>query len=167
MYSVFNLTDESCSRCEGLRNERDSARRENQTLNRKIQELNNIIKEKSEYYQQSFENLATVKKDQEQRIRQLGRENKELKEEVTKKKSEVDKMRKKNKKLKDSRDKFRAEVEAIDVELQNMTVENKCLHEKSRAERSMCGYLREEVRRLRKMPGRKCFTCVVVTLLYG
>ena len=133
-------------------------------MNRKFQKLNNIIKEKNEYYQQSFENLATAKKDQEQRIRQLGRANEELKEEVTKKKSEVDKMRKKNKKLKDSRDKFRAEVEAIDVELQNMTVENKRLHEESR---SMCGYLREEVRRLREMPGRKCFSCVVVTSLQG
>ena len=194
VYNVFNLTVVSCSRCEAIRNERDFARRENQTLNRKIQELNNIIKEKSEYYQEEnqalqntlesvkeeqgnnlqrlSENLEAAKKDQEQRRRQLGRENKELKEEVTKKKSEVDKIlareQKKNKKLEDSGYKFRAELEAKDVELQTMTVENKRLHEESNAEKPKCvDDLREEVGRLCQMPwpGRKCFTCVVATSL--
>ena len=137
MRIVFNLTDESCSRCEGLRNERDSARRENQILNRKINELNNTITKKSEYHQEekqvlennleavksekeklqkSYENLETEKKDHEQMIRQLTSDNKE----VTKKKSEVDKIlareQKKNKKLKDSRDKFQAEDGIRDVE---------------------------------------------------
>ena len=193
--NVFNLTDESCSRGEGLRNEKDPARRENQALNRKIQELSNIIKLKSKYYQEEnqvlqsslervksekenlqrlYENLEAEKKDQEQMIRQLTSENKELRQEDTKKKSEVDKIlareQKKNKKLKDSRDKFQAEIDAKDVELQKMRVENKRLHEEleNKAEKPKCDdHPREEVGRLWQTPwpGRKCFTCVVVTSL--
>ncbi|XP_044179727.1 E3 ubiquitin-protein ligase hecd-1-like [Acropora millepora] len=175
---LLEKNDEPCSRCEGFRNERDSARRENQTLNRKIKELNNMITKKSEYHQEEnqvlqnslervkseqensqklYENLEAEKKDQEQKIRQLTSENKELKQEVTKKTSEIGKIlareQKKNKKLKDSRDKFQAEIEAKDVELQKMREENKRLHEESNAEKPKCDDdLREEVGRLFQMP---------------
>ena len=175
---VFNFTGEPRSRCEGSRNERDSARTENQTLEKEIQ----VLKEKSEDHQrenqapqknlesvkeeqghlQQFplsENLEAAKKEQE-KIRQLQRENNELKEKVTKKTSEFEKLLAREqqiKKLKDSLEKCQAETKAKDVSLKNMRVENKRLREKSNAERSKCDALSEEVRRLREMPGRKCF----------
>ncbi|XP_067022585.1 uncharacterized protein [Acropora muricata] len=175
---LLGVEDESCWRCEGLRNERDSARRENQALNRKIKELNNMITKNSEYHQEEnqvlqnslervksekenlqrlYENLEAEKKGHEQIIRQLTSENKELKQEVTKKTSEIGKIlareQKKNKKLKDSRDKFQAEIEAKDVELQKMREENKRLHEESNAEKPKCDdHPREEVGSLWQMP---------------
>ena len=42
---IFNLTDESPSRCEGLKDERYSAKREDQTLEKEIQELNKKSKD--------------------------------------------------------------------------------------------------------------------------
>ncbi|XP_067021487.1 E3 ubiquitin-protein ligase hecd-1-like [Acropora muricata] len=171
---LLEKKDKKCSRCDRLRNERDSERRENQSLNRKIQELNNTIKKESEYNQEEkqvlqnslervkeekgnlqrlFENLEAEKKDQEHIMRQLAKEKKDLKDEVNKKQSEVDKMKKKNKKLEERRDKLQAEVDSKDVELQNMTVENKRLHEESNAEKPKCDDdLKEEVGRLCQMP---------------
>ena len=103
---VFNLTDESCSRCEGLEDERDSARRENQTLENEIQEL----KKKSEDYQRKnqallknlesvkekhrnlellSENLEAADKEQQEKMRQLQTKNEELEFKVTNSKSEL------------------------------------------------------------------------------
>ena len=114
--SVFNFTEESCSRCEGFRNERDSARRKNQTLEKEIQGLKKKI-------------LAS-----EQKLR----------------------------KALDCLEKSLAEFKAENVEIENMSEENKPLHEESNAERSKCDDLRKEIRRLNlrlspKMAGRKCF----------
>ena len=48
--SDFNFTEESCSRCEGFRNERVSARRKNQTLEKDIQ----VLKKKSRIHSAYF-----------------------------------------------------------------------------------------------------------------
>ena len=134
--SVFNLTDESCSRCEGLKNERDSARRQNQTLEKKIQEWSSVsedyqrenqelqenlksVKEEHGILQLSSRELEAAKEEQQQKIRQLQRKNTELGDKVTKQTSEY--------------------------------------LEEVKAERSKCDELREKVKRWREMPGRKCF----------
>ena len=133
---VFNLTDESCSRCEGLKNERDSARRQNQTLEKKIQEWRSVsedyqrenqelqenlksVKEEHGILQLSSRELEATKEEQQQKIRQLQRENTELGDKVTKQTSEY--------------------------------------LEEVKAERSKCDELRKKVKTLREMPGRKCF----------
>ena len=79
---VFNLTDESYTCCEGLKNERNSARRKNQTLEKEIQEL----KKKSEDDQR--ENQA-LQKEQQEKIRQFQRKNEELEGKVTNRTSEL------------------------------------------------------------------------------
>ena len=173
--SVFNLTGESCSRCEGFRNDRDSARRENQTLEKKIQEWRSISEDYLRQNQKLQENLKSVKdehgilqlssgkleaakEEQQQKIGQLERKNRELGDKVTKQTSELVREKKKNnKQLKDCREHFQAEAKAKDVSLENMTVERERLHEEVKAERSKCDELREKVKRWREMPGRKCF----------
>ena len=133
---VFNLTDESCSRCEGLKNERDSARRQNQTLEKKIQEWRSVsedyqrenqelqenlksVKEELRILQLSSRELEAAKEEQQQQIRQLQRKNTELADKVTKQTSEY--------------------------------------LEEVKAERSKCDELRKKVKTWREMPGRKCF----------
>ena len=134
--SVFNLTDESCSRCEGLKNERDSARRQNQTLEKKIQEWRSVsedyqrenqelqenlksVKEEHGILQLSSRELEATKEEQQQKISQLQRKNTELGDKVTKQTSEY--------------------------------------LEEVKAERSKCDELRKKVKTWREMPGRKCF----------
>ncbi|XP_015773245.1 PREDICTED: uncharacterized protein LOC107351460 [Acropora digitifera] len=113
-YLASELTEaeESCSRCEGFRNERDSARRKNQTLEKEIQGLKKKI-------------LAS-----EQKLR----------------------------KALDCLEKSLAEFKAKNVEIENMSEENKPLHEESNTERSKCDDLTAEIRRLirlsPKMAGR-------------
>ena len=176
--SVFNLTDESCSRCEGLKNDRDSARRQNQTLEKKIQEWRSVsedylrqnqelqenlksVKEEHGILQLSSRELEAAKEEQQLKIRQLQRKNSYLGDKVTKQTSEYLKtleLEKKNKKqLKDCREHFQAEAKANIVSLENMTVEKKRLQKEIKAERSKCDDLRKEVKRWREMPGRKCF----------
>ena len=177
--SVFNLTDESCSRCEGLKNERDSARRKNQTLENKIQEWRSIsedylrqnqelqenlksVKEEHGILQLSSRELVATKEEQQQKIRQLQRKNTDLGDKVTKQTSEYLKTlareKKKNKKqLKDCREHFQAEAKANIVSLENMTVEKKRLQKEIKAQRSKCDDLKKEVKRWREMPGRKYF----------
>ena len=134
--SVFNLTDESCSRCEGLKNERDSARKQNQTLEKKIQECRSVSEDYQRENQELQENLKSVKEEHgilqlssreleatkeelQQQIRQLQRKNTELADKVTKQTSEY--------------------------------------LEEVKAERSKCDELRKKVKTWREMPGRKCF----------
>ena len=117
------------------------------------------VDEKNKQEKQS-ENLEAAKAEQE-KIRQLHLENKQLKEKVTEKTLEYEKIlarkRQIKRKLKNSLEKIQAESKDKEVLLMNMRVENKRLHEESNAERSKCDALSEEVRRLREMPGRKCF----------
>ena len=167
--SVFNFTEEPCSRCEGFRNERDSARRKNQILEKEIQ----VLKKKSEDYQrisqelqkslesvkeeqrnlQIFsENLEAAKKEQQEKIGQLKRKNEEPEKMIIKKK----------RKVLDCLEKSLADFKAKNVDLENTTEENKPLHEESNAERSKCDDLTAEIRRLNlrlrpKMARRKCF----------
>jgi len=167
---------ESCSRCEGLKNERDSARRKNETLENKIQEWRSIsevylrqnqelqenlksVKEEDGILQLSSRELEAAKEEQQQKIRQLQRKNTDLGDKVTKQTSEYLKTlareKKKNKKqLKDCREHFQAEAKANIVSLENMTVEKKRLQKEIKAERSKCDDLRKEVKRWREMPGR-------------
>ena len=102
--------------------------------------------------------LEAAKKEQE-KIKQLQRENKQLKDKVNKKTFEKILAREQQikRKLKNSLDKIQAQTKDKEVLLKNMRVENKRLHEESNAERSKCDALSEEVRRLKEMPGRKCF----------
>ena len=104
--------------------------------------------------------LEAAKKEQE-KIKQLQRENKQLKDKVTKKTLEFEKILTREqqikRKLKNCLEKVQAEIKDKEVLLKNMRVENKRLHEESNAERSKCDALSEEVRRLKEMPGRKCF----------
>ena len=177
--SVFNLTDESCSRCEGLKNERDSARRENQTLENKIQEWRSIsedylrqnqelqenlksVKEEHGILQLSSRKLEAAKEEQQQKIRQLQRKNRDLGHKVTEQTSEYQKTlqhekKKNNKQLKDCRERFQEEAQANIASLENMIEEKRLLRKEIKAERSKCEDLGEEVKRLREMPGRKCF----------
>lgn len=173
---------ESCSRCEGFRNERDCARRKNQTLEKEIQ----VLKTKSEDYQRInqelqkslesvkeeqrnlqllSENLEAAKKEQEEKIGQLKRKNEEPENKVTKNTSEFEKIlasEQKLRKILDCLEKSLADFKAKNVELENMSEENKPLHEESNAERSKCDDLTTEIRRLNlrlspKKAGRKCF----------
>ncbi|XP_015750977.1 PREDICTED: uncharacterized protein LOC107330958 [Acropora digitifera] len=175
----FTEAEESCSRCEGFRNERDSARRKNQTLEKEIQ----ILKTKSEDYQRISqelqkslesvkeeqrnlqllsENLEAAKKEQQEKIGQPKRKNEEPENKVTKNTSEFEKILASEQKLRkalDCLEKSLAEFKAKNVELENMSEEKKPLHEKSNAERSKCDDLRKEIRRLNlrlspKMAGR-------------
>ena len=102
--------------------------------------------------------LEAAKKEQE-KIKKLQRENKQLKDKVNKKTFEKILAREQQikRKLKNSLDKIQAETKDKEVLLKNMRVENKRLHEESNAEKSKCDALSEEVRRLKEMPGRKCF----------
>ena len=176
---VFYFTEEPCSRCKGLKNERDSERTENQTLRKEIYKLKTITESyqrqkqapqknlKSEKGGQGnlqllSDNLEVAKKEQEEKMRQLQRKNEELEDKVTKKTSEFEKtLACERKKLQDCREKFQAETKTKDVLLWSMGVENERLHKESSAERSKCDELREEVRRLKvrlkERPGRKCF----------
>ena len=153
---IFNLTDESTSCYEGLKDERDSARRENKTLEKEIQQLKkekedyerekqtlqkNLESVKAEQGNQSSENLEAAKKE----MRRLQGENRELKKQVKKQKSEFERRLKEN--LKSSQ----AEAKAKAVELQKIKLANKRLQEESNAERSKCDDLREEVRRLKEI----------------
>jgi len=172
--------EESCSRCEGFRNERDSARKKNQTLEKEIQ----VLKRKSENYQRVnqelqkslecvkeeqrnlqllSENLEAAKKEQEEKIGQLKRKNKELENKVIRKMSEFDKIlareQKLKKKVEDCVKKSLAETKTKNVELESMSVENKRLNEESNAVRSKNDKLRQQVKRLklrlREMPEHK------------
>ena len=111
----------------------------------------------NETLQKKLENLEAAKKKQE-KIGKLNKKNKELENEVTKKTSEVKNILKK---VQDSAKKSLAETETKDVELENMSVQNKPFNEESHAVRSKYDELREEVKRLRlrlrKMQERKCF----------
>jgi len=97
--------EESSSRCEGLKNERDSARRKNETLENKIQEWRSIsevylrqnqelqenlksVKEEHGILQLSSRELEAAKEEQQQKIRQLQRKNTDLGDKVTKQTSE-------------------------------------------------------------------------------
>ena len=135
--NVFNFTEESCSRCEGFRNERDSARRENQTLEKEIQ----VLKKKTENYQRVTqvlqkslesvkeeqrnlqllsENLEAAKKEQEEKMGQLKRKNEEPENKVTKKTSEFEKILASEQKLRkvlDCLEKSLADFKAKSVEL--------------------------------------------------
>ena len=155
---VFNLIDESSSPYEGLKKERDFARRENQTLEKEIEEL----RKKSEDYER--ENQA-LRKEQQEMMRQLQRKDEELEEKVTNRTSEFEKMLAREQKLRknaeDCLEKSLAETKAKDVLLENMSAENKHLQDESNAKRSKCDDLREEVRlNLRlsgEITGRKYF----------
>ena len=180
--NVFNFIEESCSRCEGFRNERDSARRKIQTLEKEIQVLKKnsedcqginqtlhknleSLKEEQGNLQLLLENLEAVKKEQQGKITKLTRENKELENKVTKKTSEIEKILAREQELKKKVEecvrKSLEDTKTKDVELENMSVENKRLYEESNAARSKCDKLREQVKRLklrlREMPGGKCF----------
>ena len=113
------------------------------------------VDEKNKQEKQS-ENLEAAKEEQE-KIRQLQWENKQLKEKVTEKTLEFEKMlalvQQIKRKLRNSLEKIKDK----DVLPKDMRVEKRRLHEESNAERSRCDALSEEVRRLREMPGRKCF----------
>ena len=108
------------------------------------------------------ENLEAAKEEQE-KIKQLQRENKQLKEKVTEKTFGFEKIlareQQMKKKLKDSLEKCQAQTKDKDVLLKKMRLENKRLHEQSNAEKSKCDALSEEVRRLKEISGRvrKCF----------
>ena len=172
--SDFNFIEEFCSRCEGLRNERDSARRENQTLEEEIQVFKNISEDnqrKSQALQKildsvkeeqgnllSSENLEAAKKEQQEKIRRCQREVEKLQDKVTKKTSEFEKKLAHEQQLKKKlEEKFQAGTKAKDILLEQMSVENERLIEEGNAERSKCYDLRKEGRRLREMAGRKCF----------
>jgi len=173
---------EPCSRCEGFRNERDSARRKNQILEKEIQ----VLKKKSEDYQrisqelqkslesvkeeqrnlQIFsENLEAAKKEQQEKIGQLKRKNEEPEKMIIKNTSEFEKILASEQKLRkvlDCLEKSLADFMAKNVDLENTSEENKPLHEESNAERSKCDDLTAEIRRLNlrlrpKMARRKCF----------
>ena len=98
------------------------------------------------------ENLEAAKEEQE-KITQLQRENKQLKEKVTTKMLEIEK------KLKGSFKKFQTKTKDKDVlhKPKNLRLKNKRLHEQSNGERSKCDALGEVGRRLKEIPGRKCF----------
>ncbi|XP_074622580.1 uncharacterized protein LOC141880884 [Acropora palmata] len=66
--------EESSSRCEGLKNERDSARKENLTLQKEIQEL----KEKSKDYQRKNQALQKELQRKNEEIKELQRKNEEM-----------------------------------------------------------------------------------------
>ena len=113
------------------------------------------VDEKNKQEEQS-ENLEAAKEEQE-KIRQLQWENKQLKEKVTEKTLEFEKMlalvQQIKRKLRNSLEKIKNK----DVLPKDTRVEKRRLHEESNAERSRCDALSEEVRRLREMPGSKCF----------
>ena len=92
-------------------------------------------------------------KAKQEKIIQLQRENKQLKEKVTKKMFAFEK------KLKDRLKKFQTNTKDKDVlpKPENLRLKNKRLHEQSNAEKSKCDALGEEVRRLKEISGRKCF----------
>ncbi|XP_044179017.1 caspase-2-like [Acropora millepora] len=66
--------EESPSRCEGLKNERDSARKENLTLEKEIQEL----KKKSEDYERKNQALQKELQRQNEEMKELQRKNEEM-----------------------------------------------------------------------------------------
>ena len=109
------------------------------------------VDEKNKQEKQS-ENLEAAKGEQE-KITQLQRENKQLKEMVTTKMLEIEK------KLKDSFQKFQTKTKDKDVlpKPENLGLKNKRLHEQSNGERSKCDALGEVGRGLEEIPGRKCF----------
>lgn len=80
------IESEHNARCEGLKSERDSARRENQTLKKECHEL----KKKSEDDQRENQPLQ---KEQEEKIRQLQRKDEELEGKVTNITSELKELR--------------------------------------------------------------------------
>ena len=153
---VFNLTEESCSRCEGFRNERDSARRRNQNLEKQIQ----VLKTESEDYQRAIQalqkNLQLLSqkledlKEQQDKIGKLKGKNKELE-------NKAREQRRLRKQAEDCVKKSLEETATKNVELENMSEANKRLHEESNAVRSKCNKLGEEVKRLSEMLERKCF----------
>ena len=111
------------------------------------------------------ENLEAAKKEQEEKIGQLKRKNKELGNKFIKKTSESEKIlvreQKLKKKVEDCVKKSRAETETKNVELESMSVENKRLSEESNAVRLKNDKLTQKVKRLKlrlkEMPERKCF----------
>ena len=150
---VFNFTEESCSRCERFRNERDSARRKIQILEKEIQVLKknsedceginqtlhkNLenLKEEQGNLQLPLENLEVVKKEQQGKITKLTRKNKELENKVTKKTSEIEKIlareQKLKKKVEECVKKSLKDTKTKDVELEKMSVENKLLYEENK-----------------------------------
>lgn len=84
--SFQHFSIEHNARCEGLKSERDSARRENQTLKKECHEL----KKKSEDDQRENQPLQ---KEQEEKIRQLQRKDEELEGKVTNITSELKELR--------------------------------------------------------------------------
>ena len=148
-------TTESLSKKEqGQKRQKKKIKEEDESLLQKCDHLD----EKNKQEKQS-ENLEAAKEAQE-KIRQLQRENKQLKEKVTEKTLEFEKILEREQqmeeKLKDFEN-FQALSEVKDVLLEKMTLENKHLHEQSNVDRSKCDALSEEVRRLKKILGRKCF----------
>ncbi|KAK2562015.1 E3 ubiquitin-protein ligase hecd-1, partial [Acropora cervicornis] len=103
-------------------------------------------------------NLEAAKEEQE-KIKQLQRENKQLKEKVTEKTFGFEKIlareQQMKKKLKDSLEKCQAQTKDKDVLLKKMRLENKRLNEQSNAEKSKCDALSEEVRRLKEITGHE------------
>ena len=123
------------------------------------------VQEEQRNLQLLSENLEAAKKEQQEKIGQLKRKNEEPENKVTKKTSEFEKILASEQKLRkvlDCLGKSLADFKAKNVELENMSEENKPLHEESNAERSKCVDLTAEIRRLNltlspKMAGRKCF----------
>ncbi|XP_067020382.1 cilia- and flagella-associated protein 157-like isoform X2 [Acropora muricata] len=141
---------ESCSRCEGFRNERDSARRRNQNLEKQIQ----VLKMESEDYQRAIQalqkNLQLLSqkledlKEQQDKIGKLKGKNKELE-------NKAREQRRLRKQAEDCVKKSLEETATKNVELENMSEANKRLNEESNAVRSKCNKLGEEVKRLSEM----------------
>ena len=134
----------------------------NQALEKRLQS----VKEEKRHLQLFSKNLEAAKKEQQEKIGQLQRKNKELENKVTKKTSEFQNIlarekRRPRKKVEDRVKKSLAETETKDVELDKMIVQDKPFNEESHAVRSKCDKLREEEKRLRlrirEMQKRKCF----------
>ena len=130
--------------------------------NQELQENLKSVKEENGILQLSSRNLEAAKEEQQQKIRQLQRKNRDLVDTVTEQTSEHQKTlqrekKKNNKQLKDCRERFQEEAKANIASLENMIEEKKLLRKEIKAERSKCDDLRKEVKRLREMPGRKCF----------
>ena len=134
-----------------LKEKSEDYKRKNQALQKNLES----VKEKQGHLQLLSENLEAEKKKQQGKIIQLKRKNKNLENEVAEKMLAHEQELRKTEE--DCLQKALAQIKAKDVELENMRVENKRLHEDCNTERSKCDALGEEVTRLREMRGRKCF----------
>ncbi|XP_067020541.1 uncharacterized protein [Acropora muricata] len=175
---VQQLTDDSCSPCEALRNLKESTERETQTS--EIQELAKGITKMIEGYQ-TFETqqrgYRSLQKEHEKLSQELKKAKKLLedydksKEAVLKLKRELEKSQKdleeiktdlanKEDSVKECKQKLQAKSKTIDdlnKKLKN-AMENKNLQKKLGEEKSKCDTLKKEVHRLRltsrQMPGQ-------------